>query len=84
MTIHWKAVEQCFTVVLFNPLTPRVKLSVNIHWNAVEQYFTVVWLVFPFYPICKFEKFALSGVRRVNSWKLKIENSSCNAFVKLT
>ena len=26
MTIHWKAVEQYFTVVLFvNPLTPRVK-----------------------------------------------------------
>ena len=26
VTIHWKAVEQCFTVVLFvNPLTPRVK-----------------------------------------------------------
>ena len=26
MTIHWKAVEQCLTVVLFvNPLTPRVK-----------------------------------------------------------
>ena len=26
MTIHWKAVEQFFTVVLFvNPLTPRVK-----------------------------------------------------------
>ena len=26
VTIHWKAVEQYFTVVLFvNPLTPRVK-----------------------------------------------------------
>ena len=26
MTIHWKAVDQCFTVVLFvNPLTLRVK-----------------------------------------------------------
>ena len=26
MTIHWKAVEQYFTVVLFvNPLTPSVK-----------------------------------------------------------
>ena len=26
MTIHWKAVEQYFTVVLFvNPLTPRLK-----------------------------------------------------------
>ena len=26
MTIHWKAVQQYFTVVLFvNPLTPRVK-----------------------------------------------------------
>ena len=26
MTIHWKAVEQYFTVVLFvDPLTPRVK-----------------------------------------------------------
>ena len=26
VTIHWKAVEQCFTVVLFvNPLTSRVK-----------------------------------------------------------
>ena len=26
MTIHWKAVEQHFTMVLFvNPLTPRVK-----------------------------------------------------------
>ena len=26
MTIHWKAVEQYFAVVLFvNPLTPRVK-----------------------------------------------------------
>ena len=26
MTIHWKAVEQYFTGVLFvNPLTPRVK-----------------------------------------------------------
>ena len=25
MSIHWKAVEQYFTVVLFNPLTPRVK-----------------------------------------------------------
>ena len=28
-TIHWKAVEQYFTVVLFvNPLTPMVKLWV--------------------------------------------------------
>ena len=25
MTIHWEAVEQYFTVELFNPLTPRVK-----------------------------------------------------------
>ena len=28
MTIHWKAVEQYFTVELFNPLTHRVKLWV--------------------------------------------------------
>ena len=35
MTIHWKAVEQYFTVVLFvNPLTPRVK-----HW-VIQSFVT--------------------------------------------
>ena len=70
MTIHWKAVEQYFTVVQFvYPLTPRVKRWViqsfltfdsidrTIHWKAVEQYFTVVLFVFPFYPVCNFGKF---------------------------
>ena len=37
MTIHWKAVEQYFTVVLFvNPLTPRVK-----HW-VIQSFLTLI------------------------------------------
>ena len=38
MPIHWKAVEQYFTVVLFvNPLTPRVKPWVTQSFLTFEQ-----------------------------------------------
>ena len=39
VTIHWKAVEQYFTVVLFvNPLTPRVKPTVVLFASQFEPY----------------------------------------------
>ena len=86
MTIHWKAVEQYFTVVLFvNPLTPRVKpwviqsfltfdsmdRSVTIHWKAVEQYFSVILFVFQFYPVCNFGQFINFGLGTVRSERVK-------------
>ena len=70
MTIHWKAVEQYFTVVLFvNPLTSRVKPLViqsflsfdtmdGTRRKAVEQYLIIELFVFQFYPVsCNFGKF---------------------------
>ena len=55
-TIHWKAVEQYFTVVLFvfqlHPVCNFIyhflntTATVTIHWKAVEQYVTVVLFVF--------------------------------------
>ena len=57
MTIHWKAVEQYFTVVRFvNPLTPRVK-----PWMI--QSFLTFDLFFNFCNIGKFINFGLAIVR---------------------
>ena len=87
MTIHWKAIEQYFTVVLFvNPLTPRVKpwliqsfLTFNSmdrtlkcdHWKAVEKYFTLVLQYFNFTQFCKFGKFIFFGLGTVRSERVK-------------
>ena len=62
MTIHWKTVEQYFTVVLFvNPLTPRVKPWVNQSFltfdslkktlkcgRSLESSSTLLWRCFVF------------------------------------
>ena len=60
MTIHWKAVEQYFTVVLFvNPLAPRV-----LPW-VIQSFLT-----FQFNPVCYF------GLGTVRSEMVKISDNS--------
>ena len=64
MTIHWKTVEQYLTVVLFNPLPPRVKPWViqsfltfhSMDRRTLKLYFTLVF-VYKFYPVCNFGTF---------------------------
>ena len=73
MTIHWKAVEKYFTVVLFvKPLTPRVKA------RMIERFLTFDSMGRPpnrfnFSPVCNFEKnrqyldLELAGVKLLTS-----------------
>ena len=77
VTIHWKAVDQYFTVVLFvNPLTPRVKPWVIQSFlsfdsmnrtlkcdHSLESCWAVLYcLFFQFYPVCNFEKIINFGL----------------------
>ena len=69
MTIHWKAVEQYFTVVLFvNPLTPRVKpwvIQIFLTFDSME-YLTVVLFVFQFWKNCGKFGLGVKGLKRLN------------------
>ena len=89
MTIHWKAVEQYFTVVLFvNPLTPKVKpwvtqsfltfdsMDRTIHCKAVGQYFTVMLFVFQFYRVWNFGIFISFGLGTVRNESVKVRDGA--------
>ena len=78
MTIHWKAVEQYFTVVLFvNPLTPIVKpwviqsfLTFDSMDKTLKCDHSLESCLAVLYCVCHFGKFTKSGTvrsERVNS-----------------
>ena len=95
MTIHWKAVEQYFTVVLFvNPLTPRVKpvvmqsfltfdsMNRTLKRDHLLESSTLLWCfrVFQFHPVCNFGKFIKFGLDTGKKGFKKHSNKVCSKY----
>ena len=79
MTIHWKAVEQYLTVVLFlNPLTPRAVSAKPWLILSLPTFdsmdFAVALLVFHFYPVFNFEKFLILDLGTVRSERVTLDS----------
>ena len=92
MTIHWKAVEQYFTVVLFvNPLTARVKPWVIQSFLTFDSMTRTLMYDhslescccgFQFNQVCNFGKvstldLALSGVKELRGLKRIKQSNHC-------
>ena len=77
MTIHWKAVEQYFTVVLFgNALTPRVKpwvIQSFLTFDCMDRTLNGDRSM-----VCPFGKFDSFGFSTVRSERVKVLN--CGFF----